>query len=353
MSIFWRYALQSYSRVFFLSITTFIAVLIIARFKEVARFTALTADFKMTALFILYHIPTILPIAIPISALLASLLLFQKMSRSFELTSLRASGISLTKIISPSLAFSILLSVVNFSLCTEIAPFCRREGKTMIYHATSTNPLLLLQRQKLVRIKDTYLQMTALGDETMKDLTLIAPNMSTGRLSLLSARKLWIDKEELVGKDLAILSYFPTEGGFDNMILENQAWMSTSAPLLSNALKKHRPHLDINALNFKMLRIHSKPKQALIEMLRRLSLTLAPFSFTFLGSSFGIEEGRNPPKKNLFTALILTLTVLMSYLLGKELKGSAFLATLAFMLPHPFIWLYSIFHLSKIAKGRI
>src|SRR3990167_2854629 len=126
MSIFWRYALQSSSRVFLLSVTTFIAVLIITRFKEIARFTALSGDFAMTGLFILYHIPTILPIAIPISALLGSFLLFQRMSRSRELTALRASGFSFKKIIAPLLAVSLLLSAVDFWMCAQIAPFCRR-----------------------------------------------------------------------------------------------------------------------------------------------------------------------------------------------------------------------------------
>ncbi len=353
MSILWRYALQSYSRVFFLSVCTFISVLLITRFKEIARFTALSGDFSMTGLFILYHIPTILPLAIPLSALIASLLFFQRISKSFELTALRASGLGFKKIIAPPLSASLLLSFLNFAICAEIAPFCRREGKTMIYHETSPNPLLLLQRQKLVKIRSAYLDMEVKDDETIKDLTLVVANEGTGRLSLISAKKLWLEKEKLVGKDLAILSYLKSDDGFDNLIIENQSLMSTSAPLLSKSLKKSRPKLDINALNLKMLRLHIKPNQAHIEMLRRISLSLAAFSFTFLGCAFGIEEGRTPSKKNLLYALLLTLCVLMSYLLGKELKGSRDLALLAFLLPHPFIWLCSSVHLYRIAKGRI
>lgn len=353
MPILWRYALQSYSRVFFFSISAFIAVLIISRFKEIARFTALTGDFAMTGLYILYQIPAILPIAIPISTLLAALLLFQGMSRSFELTALRASGMSLQKIIAPLLIASLFLSILNFAICAEIAPFCRREGKTMIYHQTSPNPLLLLKRQKLIKIKDTYLTMEAKDDETIENLTLIAPNIAAERLCLLSARNLWIEKEELLGKDLAIISYLPFERGFDHLVIENQSQMSTFAPLLSQAMKKQRPHLDINALSFKMLRLHKKTKQALVEMLRRLSLSLATFSFTFLGCIFGIEQGRAPTKKNLFFALLLSLSVLMSYLFAKELKETPFLASLAFLLPHPFIWFCSGSHLFRIEGGRV
>jgi lipopolysaccharide export system permease protein len=352
MPILWRYALQSYSRVFLLSVCTFIAVLIVSRFKDIARFTALCGDFGKTGLFILYHIPTILPIAIPISALIASLLLFQSLSRSFELTALRSSGLSLRKIVAPLLAISLLLSLLNFSICAEIAPYCRREGKTMIYHETTQNPLLLLQRQKLVKIKHAFLDMEVKDDETTKDLTLIVPNESTKRLSLLSARKLWIEREELIGKDLAVVSYIDSANGFDTLIIENQSTMSTAAPLLSTALKKNRPRLDINALSLKMLTLSAKAKPARIEILRRVSLSLAVFSFTLLGCAFGIEQGRNPSKKNLLFALLLTLSVLMSYLLAKELKNFPFFAILAFILPHPFIWFCSTLHLYRISKGR-
>lgn len=337
---------------FCLSVFTFIAVLIVSRFKEIARVAALSGDLAKTGLFVVYQIPTILPIAIPISSLIASLLLFQSLSRSFELTALRASGLSFWKITSPLLAISLLLSIFNFSLCAEIAPYCRREAKMWIYHETTENPLLLLQRQKLVKIKHAFLDMQVKDDETIKDLTLIVPNESTKHLSLLSARKLWIEKEELIGKDLSIISYLDAEPGFDNLIIENQSSMSTSAPLLSTALKKNRPRLDINALNLKMLTLTDKAKIAYIEILRRLSLSLAVFSFTLLGCAFGIEEGRNPSKKNLLFAMLLTLSVLMSYLLGKDLKNFPFLALLAFLLPHPFIWASSTLHFYRISRGR-
>ncbi len=351
MPILWRYALQSYLRILSLSVSTFILVLIVARFKTVARFTALTGDFGKTGLFILYQIPTILPIAIPISALIASLLLFQRFSRTFELTALRASGLSLASILTPLLLTSFLIALFNFSVCAEIAPYCRRASKTLLYKETSENPLLLLQRQKLVKLKHAYVNMEVKDDETIKDLILIAHNERHHRLNLISARKLCLKGTELMGSDLALITYLPTDSLFDNLIIENQVSMTTAAPLLSSALKRNRPHLDLNALNVKMLRLSPKKKQARIELLRRITLSLAAFSFTLLGATFGIEQGRNPSKKNLLYALLLTLSVLISYLLGKELKSLPLLATLAFLLPHPFVWGCSILHLHRISKG--
>lgn len=366
--ILWRYLINGYLHIFSLSVFTFISVLLVSRFKEIARFTALSSNPEKTALFVAYQIPLILPIAIPISALIASLLLFQRLSRSFELTALRASGMSLYSILSPILLISLLLALFNFSFCAEISPFCRRESKSLLYHETSANPLLLLQRQNLIKVKNSYVKMKTEEDgKIAKDLFLITHNQSNDRLSLVTARKLRMNDSakntnselELLGHNVSIVTHLQSEKKemFDPLIIENQFTMATDASALSSTLKKNRPRLDATALEFPMLRLRSEgtgkiARKASIEIYRRITLSLAVFSFTFLGCSFGIEQGRNPSKRNLFIAMSLTLLLMMSYLLGKEFKGNDFVAMLIFLFPHPILWLASLRQLQKTTQGK-
>lgn len=358
MPILWRYILRGYVKIFSLSVFTFIAVLLVARFKEIARFTALSGDWSKTILFVSYQIPLILPIAIPISALIASILLIQKLSQTFELTALRASGISLPNIFSPILSCSLFLSVLNFAFAVEISPFCRRESKTLLYRETSANPLLLLQRQHLVKVKHAYINMEMKDEGNMaKNFILIAHNESNQRLTLVSARQLRIANDKLFGSDVAIISHTHCDKQeFDPLIIENQSSMSTAAPVLSAALKKNRPKIDANALGLRMLRLRAletgkKGKGAIVEILRRINLTLAVFSFSLLGCAFGIEQGRNPSKKNFPFALGFTLLVLISYFLGKELKSHTLFALCALVIPHFIILASCIFKLRSLSKG--
>ncbi len=361
MPILWRYLLLGFLPVFSLSASSFLAVLLVSRFKEIARFGALSASFGKTLLFVAYQIPLILPLAIPISALIASLLLFQKMSKSFELTALRATGIGLHSILAPILLMSLILSLLNFTLGANIAPYCRRSSKELLYYETSTNPLLLLQRQNLVKMKKSYIQMKS-GNEGQiaKDLILITHNQSNHRLSLISAKKLQMKKEQLQGKDVAVITHLQSEKEemFDPLIIENQARMSTDASTLSSSLKKNRPRLDASSLEFPMLRLQSMQKgkiakKALIEMERRITLSLATLSLTLLGCCFGMELGRNASKKHLFYALGMTLLFMLSYLLGKECKGSPFIALGVFALPHLMIWCASALKIRQMSKGAL
>lgn len=360
MPILWRYLLRGFLPVFSLSVGSFLAVLLVSRFKEIARFGALSGSLGKTFLFAAYQIPLILPIALPISALIASLLLFQKMSKSFELTAMRASGINVLTAFAPILLMSLLLSLFNFTFSANIAPHCRRTSKELLYYETSTNPLLLLQRQNLVKMKKSYIQMkTEAEGQIGKDLILITHNQSNHRLSLIAARKLLMKQDELRGKDVAIITHLQSEkeDGFDPLIIENQSRMSTDASTLSSSLKKNRPRLDASSLEFPMLRLQSMQKgkaakKAFVEMLRRITLSLATFSFTLLGCCFGIESGRNLSKKNLFQALSLALLLMMSYLFGKECKGSPLAAFAIFALPHPLIWVASALKIKRIERGR-
>jgi lipopolysaccharide export system permease protein len=365
--ILWRYTLQGYLRVFFLSVFCFLSILIVSRFKIIARFAALSSDWGKTARFVLYQLPMILPMAIPISALIASLLLFQRLSQSSELTALRASGLSLKSLVTPLLLASCFLCLANFSFNAEIAPFCRRESQTLLYRETTENPLLLLQRQQLIKIKHAYLKMKPKAEgKAAKDFLLIAYNQSNQRLSLITAKQLWLDGpergpengQELWGSDVALISHLSNENPhqFDPLILENQALMSTEAPLLSLALKKNRPRLEANALNLRMLQIRAQlptrqGRSAQVEIFRRFSVSLGAFSLTLLGCAFGITAGRNPSKKNFFVAASLTLLLLLSYFLGKEFKANPYIALAAFLTPHVLIAMASLRQLHKIARG--
>ena len=356
----WRYLLQNYLRVFSLSVSAFVGILIVSRFKDIARFAALCGNWPKVALFTLYQIPFILPLAIPISALLASLLLFYRLSRNYELAAFRTSGFSFRTLLSPLICVSALLSLIHFSICASIAPYCMRESKAILYRETSANPILLLQRQNLVKIKHAYLNMDVKKEgKIADDVFLITYNQSMQRLSLFAASHLRISKEKLKGSGIAFLSHLKgdTEEGFDPLFIENQTSMWTSAPVISTALKKNRPRVEASGLSFKMLRIRASKLEghhaarAKIELLRRSVLSLSVLSFTLLGAAFGIDEGRIPSKKGILIAFSLALMVLMSYLGLKDVKKNLILAGILAALPHFLIWSFSICRISLKGRG--
>jgi lipopolysaccharide export system permease protein len=352
--VLWRYIIRSYLSMFFLSVGTFVWVLLVLRFKEIARFAALNGSWLKTSLFAFYQIPFILPMAVPFSALISSLLLFQRMSQSNELNALRASSLNFKKIFTPLCVAAAFLTLGNFLICAELAPFCRRASKTLFYQETSENPLLLLQRQKLVKLNHAHLSFDMVKEgKRARNFLLITPNKSHERLGLVSAKRLSVQGEELMGDGLSMISYLKSEksDAFDPLLIENQVRMSMKAPQLSATLKKSRPKPDIASMSLSMLQSRLGTKETK-EMMRRAGLSLAVFSFTFVGAAFGIEQRRVRSRKNLMVALGINLAILVCYFLAKRVKQPLFLVPLLYLGPHPIAWLTSAWQLKRIARGK-
>lgn len=358
--ILWRYISASYLKTLLLSLTTFILVLLVSRFKEIARFTSISDQPLKIGLFTVYQIPFILPMAIPLSALIAAFLLFQQMSRSHELTSLRASGLGLKKILTPLLFAGAFLTLINFSICGEIAPYCKRLSKETLFLETTSNPLSCIQGKAFLNRNDAFIKSSTDPEKKeISPLLLITYNQSNHRLNLVRAQNLRLDGEQLLGSDVSILSHLEgRDDEFDPLIIESQQLMAVSAASFEQVFKKNTPKLDGSMLNFRMLlsRIEEHNKfsnSAYSELFRRISIAFSVLSFTFLGAVFGIEHSRNPIKKQLAILFLLSLIGLASFFLGKGLKYAPLASATVYLIPHLLIWSSCLLRLRRLSKGTL
>jgi len=361
MCIFWKYLIRSYLKIFFLSTFSFISVLFITKLKDIASFAAITYSFSKIIKYVIYQIPSILPIAIPISCLISSFILFQKLSHSNELTALRSCGLSFKKIISPIIIISILISFLNFFITSELTPFCRINSKKIYTYETTLNPISILKSHQMLKIKNAYIDTKFLDTNSIKNLMFIMPNKSTNRLTLFTAKKLKIKKNILICEKASLISHFARENSFDDLIIENQDIIKSNADNLSKYMKPKNFSLNPNYLSTKMLLVRDKIDKQLIkpknyifskvEILRRISLAISALSFTLIGISFSIEIGKKRDKKKIFQASLLTLFILISFTIGKAFKYQYLIAYITYILPHLLTSMFSIFHLKKISGG--
>lgn len=365
MPIIWRYLLRSFSQVLLLCVSSFIAILLVLRFQEIARFATSGTDKFKVLLFAVLQIPYILPIAIPVSCLITSMLLFQRLSKTHELTAFRTCGLGLKPITTPLIMAGLFVCLINLTISCEIAPRCRAFSKELIYQTAAANPLFLLQKESLVKLRNAYVDIKTLkSGKYAEDVVFATKNSSNNRLTLMIAKDLTLKGELLKGEHVALISSVdPKKGeGFDHLVIENQAVMNTKASNLSHYTQNTdwNSTYDYQSLRMILAReslekdhnsLFSIGRGAQLEISRRLSISLAAFTFTLIGVAFGIQISRNRSKKGIVSAIALASVFLISFVIAKSLRHCPTISSLIFLLPHPLIILVCLRCLKSINEG--
>lgn len=359
----WCYLTKSYLRILTLSLCAFVGVLIVMRLQEIARFATSGASLTKVLLFAALQIPYILPLAMPISCLIATFLLFQRLSSSHELTALRSCGIGIGTLKTPLIYLATCVSLLNFTIASEIGPHCRALSKELIVEVVKANPLFLLQRDSLIKLKNAYYHIGNLkGNSCAKDILLATRNGSNDTMTLIVAKELNVKNSLLIGDQVAFISSIEahnTTPGFDHLMIENQTHMETPSEPLTDFLQLVGWETHINYLRLHDLLAYSAAKgkpllansSVLYEIARRFSIGLAPLTLTLLGLAYGIHIGRRPSKKGLMITAALTALFLSAFIAAKSFEDLIIPAMTIFLIPHLLIITVAMRKIRSIDRG--
>ncbi len=82
--------------------------------------------------FILYQSAVLVPLALPLSILLSSLMTFGNLGESFELVAIKSAGISLLRFMRPLLIVSLFISGIAFVFANNVIPVANLKSRTLL-----------------------------------------------------------------------------------------------------------------------------------------------------------------------------------------------------------------------------
>jgi len=87
-----------------------------------------------------YAAITMVPTALPLAVLLASLMTFGNLGEKFELTAMKAAGISLLRIMKPLIIFMVLLAIGAFFFQNNVLPIAQTKMYTLLFSMRQKSP---------------------------------------------------------------------------------------------------------------------------------------------------------------------------------------------------------------------
>ncbi len=106
--------------------------------------------------FLYYAALTVVPMALPITVLLASLMAMGNMGERYELVAIKSAGISLQKVIRPLMIFAIGISFVAFLFSNNVYPYAFLKYRTLLYDIQMKKPALNIREGEYYKRIDGY-----------------------------------------------------------------------------------------------------------------------------------------------------------------------------------------------------
>jgi len=126
---------------------------------------------NVLAEFFIYAIFSLVPLSLPLAILLASLMTFGNLGENFELTAMKASGISLFRIIRPLIFFIALVSIGAFYFSNTVLPISQKKLWTLIFSLKQKSPELEIPTGEFYTGINGYnLYVREKDDRLLKDL---------------------------------------------------------------------------------------------------------------------------------------------------------------------------------------
>ena len=124
MKILDRYILITFLRTFFSVFIIFMFIFVLQGvWLYIAELAGKDLDISVTAKFILYYMPKLIPLVVPLTVLLSSIMVFGNFAENYEFAAMKSTGISLQRAMRSLSVFIVALGIACFFFANNVIPW--------------------------------------------------------------------------------------------------------------------------------------------------------------------------------------------------------------------------------------
>ena len=302
MTILSRYILKQFLRMVFLCQSGAITLFLIAEFIErIDDFIEENATLADATLYFLYKIPHLVFLSVPLTVLMASTFTLILFSRENEVLAMRASGLSLYRIIAPILIASLGISFLTLLANEYIVPFANKRGEYIRQvEIQKTGAHTHNQRDKIwYRSKNNTIWQITYYDppaERMRGVTLyrMGPqNRLTQRIE--ASEVVWLPREKLWEFHKGVTHDFSREGKIKQENFEKKVFQLAEKPKDFEKTGRNPETMNYQELGRYIENLRKSGVNAtryIVDMWAKISAPFISFVLAIVGVAFSIRSSR-------------------------------------------------------------
>lgn len=250
MKILDRYLLKTFLGTF---ATVFVILFFVFVLQTVWLFIAELAgkdlDFFMVIKFLAFSMPRIVPLVLPLSILLASIMSFGNLSEHYEFAAMKSSGISLQRTMRSLTIAITLLSIVAFLFANNVIPYAEFKFINFRKNIAQAKPAMAITEGQFSDVGTYNIKVNKKTGENgnhLKGITIHQKSQNgDGNKTVIRA----IDGELISSDKSSILQLVLNNGNYYQDIVPKKYEERDKLPFAKSSFKKYTINIDLSQLN--------------------------------------------------------------------------------------------------------
>jgi lipopolysaccharide export system permease protein len=206
-------------------------------------------DLSMVFKFLMFSMPRIIPLVLPLSVLLASIMTFGDLSENYEFAAMKSAGISLQRAMRVLVFFILLLSIVAFFFANNVIPFAEYKFVNFRKNIAQSKPALAIAEGQFSDVGFYNIKVNKKSGENGNILTGITihkkSNIGDGGKIVIKAK----NGELISSKESSILQLILHDGNYYEDVIPKKYEDRTKMPFIKSSFKKDIINIDLSELN--------------------------------------------------------------------------------------------------------
>jgi lipopolysaccharide export system permease protein len=203
----------------------------------------------MVLKFLLFSMPRLVPLVLPLSILLASIMSFGDLSENYELAAMKSAGISLRRALQPLFLFVVFLSIAAFLFANSVIPYAEYKFINFRKNIAQAKPALAIAEGQFSDVGVYNIKVNKKSGENGENLTGITihkkSELGDGSRIVIKAK----NGKLVSSKDSNTLQLILNDGNYYEDILPKNYEDRPKMPFVKTAFKKNIITIDISEFN--------------------------------------------------------------------------------------------------------
>lgn len=206
-------------------------------------------DLIMVLKFLMFAMPRIIPLVLPLSVLLASIMTFGNLAENYEFAAMKSAGISLQRAMKSLIVFIAILSVVAFSFANNVIPYAEYKFINFRRNIAQLKPALAIAEGQFSNIGLYSIKVDKKSGESGNILTGVTIHQKSeigeGNKTVIKAK----NGELISSENSNMLKMVLNDGHYYEDIIPQKYEERNKIPFAKSSFRKYIINIDLSKLN--------------------------------------------------------------------------------------------------------